>query len=277
MIRYFALSILCLFGLIPLFATGQTEGKEPKDQSTETVKQQKESLEKNRRQKKDTDKPRRRENDRRRQQEMKGGENDRRWPELRERELSMELENRERQHQQQLEKQDREMQMELERQELEHRLQLERRQQEHDLDMEGMGRDHRRQMDRPDLHHFDVGINFEWIHDELSPEDREKMRLIRFRLEQNKIQKMAEIRIKEIDIQIALQQAFFSTIGLSSVEETVKAIATLKGELQILEIKAMLEVKNLLNPEQLQVLRHQFERRQDEHNENRQERRDEDH
>ena len=266
MIRYFALSILCLFGLIPLFAIGQTEGKEPKDQSTETVKQQKESLEKNRRQKKDTDKPRRRENDRRRQQEMKGGENDRRWPELRERELSMELE-----------KQDREMQMELERQELEHRLQLERRQQEHDLDMEGMGRDHRRQMDRPDLHHFDVGINFEWIHDELSPADREKMRLIRFRLEQNKIQKMAEIRIKEIDIQIALQQAFFGPIGLSSVEETVKAIATLKGELQVLEIKAMLEVKNLLNPEQLQVLRHQFERRQDEHNENRQERRDEDH
>ena len=264
MIRYFALSILCLFGLIPLFAIGQTEGKEPKDQSTETVKQQKESLEKNRRQKKDTDKPRRR-------------ENDRRWPELRERELSMELENRERQHQQQLEKQDREMQMELERQELEHRLQLERRQQEHDLDMEGMGRDQRRQMEQPDLHHFDVGINFEWIHDELSPEDREKMRLIRFRLEQNKIQKMAEIRIKEIDIQIALQQAFLGTIGLSSVEETVKAIATLKGELQILEIKAMLEVKNLLNPEQLQVLRHQFERRQDEHNENRQEHRDGDH
>lgn len=266
MIRYLVLSILCLFGLIPLYATGQTEGKGPKDQSTETVKQQKESLGKNRRQKKDTDKPRRRENDRRRQQDMKGRENDHRWPELRQRELSMELENRERQHQQQ-----------LEMQELEHRLQLERRQQEHDLDMEGMGRDQRRQMDQPDLHHFDVGINFEWIHDGLSPEDREKMRLIRFRLEQNKIQKIAEIRIKEIDVQIALQQVFWGTIDLSSVEETVKAIATLKGELQILEIKAMLEVKNLLNPEQLQELRHQFERRQDEHNEKHDEHRDGDH
>ena len=94
---------------------------------------------------------------------------------------------------------------------------------------------------------------------------------------QNKIQKIAEIRIKEIDVQIALQQVFWGTIDLSSVEETVKAIATLKGELQILEIKAMLEVKNLLNPEQLQELRHQFERRQDEHNEKHDEHRDGDH
>ena len=277
MIRYFTLSILCLFGLSPLFATDQTKVKEPQDQSAEVVKQQKESPTKNRRQKKDTDKPHRRENDRRRQQEMRGKENDRRWPELRERELSMELENRERQHQQQLEKQDREMQMELELQELEHRLQLERRQQEHDLDMEDIDHDRRRQMDRQDLHHFDAGINFEWIHDELSPEDRGKMRLIRFRLEQNKIQKMAEIRIKEIDIQIALQQAFFGTIDLGPVEESVKAISALKGELQILEIKAMLEVKNLLSPEKLQELHHQFERRRDERNENHEKHRDGDH
>ncbi|MDP7278279.1 MAG: hypothetical protein QGG39_00130, partial [Candidatus Poribacteria bacterium] len=68
---------------------------------------------------------------------------------------------------------------------------------------------------------------------------------------------MAEIRIKEIDIQIALQQAFFGTIDLGPVEEMVKAISALKGKLQILEIKAMLEVKNLLSPEQLQELHHQ--------------------
>jgi len=52
MIRYFALSILCLFGLSPLFATDQTKVKEPQDQSAEAVKQQKESPTKNRRQKK---------------------------------------------------------------------------------------------------------------------------------------------------------------------------------------------------------------------------------
>ena len=43
MIRYFALSILCLFGLSPLFATDQTKVKEHQDLSAEAVKQQKES------------------------------------------------------------------------------------------------------------------------------------------------------------------------------------------------------------------------------------------
>ena len=96
----------------------------------------------------------------------------------------------------------------------------------------------------------------------MSDEQRTKTRLIRFKLEQQTIQKMAEIRIQQLEVQIALQQQFYSQqinpeqlkAGTKPIEELIKAIAIRQSEIKILQIQAMVEAKSLLNPEQLKHL-----------------------
>ena len=154
--------------------------------------------------------------------------------------------------------QQRERDMEMERREQEHQFQLERMQKEHEMEMERLEQDRIREMRQHGAPSLD--FDFELPDDEMSDGQREKIQLIRFRLEQQEIQKMAEILIKEIEAKIALRQQFFrqEMAEMKPIEELIKAIAILQSEMKILEIKAMVEFKSLLNPEQLKHLINQL-------------------
>lgn len=154
--------------------------------------------------------------------------------------------------------QQRERDMEMERREQEHQFQLERMRKEHEMEMERLEQDRIREMRQHGAPSLD--FDFELPDDEMSDGQREKIQLIRFRLEQQEIQKMAEIQILENEAKIALQQQFFSQkmAETKPIEELIKAIAILQSEIKILEIKAMVEFKSLLNPEQLKHLINQL-------------------
>ena len=144
--------------------------------------------------------------------------------------------------------QQRERDMEMERREQEHRFQLERMEKEHEMEMERLEQDRIREMRQYGTLYLD--FEFELSDDGMSDEQREKVQLIRFRLEQQEIQKVAEIRIKEIEVKIALRQQVFSQKMevTKPLEELINAIAILQSEIQILRIKAMVKSKSLLNP-----------------------------
>ena len=150
--------------------------------------------------------------------------------------------------------QQRERDMEMERREQEHQFQLERMQKEHEMEMERLEQDRIREMRQHGAPSLD--FDFELPDDEMSDGQREKIQLIRFRLEQQEIQKMAEIQIKEIEVKIALRQQFFSQkmADTKPLEELINAISILQSEIKILKIKAMIKSKSLLNPEQLKHL-----------------------
>ena len=144
--------------------------------------------------------------------------------------------------------QQRERDMEMERREQEHRFQLERMEKEHEMEMERLEQDRIREMRQYGTLYLD--FEFELPDDGMSDEQREKIQLIRFRLEQQEIQKVAEIRIKEIEVKIALRQQVCSQKMevTKPLEELINAIAILQSEIQILRIKAMVKSKSLLNP-----------------------------
>ena len=156
--------------------------------------------------------------------------------------------------------QQREREMEREKREREHQFQLERMQKEHEMEMERLEQNRLREMREYEIPHLD--FEFELPEDEMSDEQRTKTRLIRFKLEQQTIQKMAEIRIQQFEVQIALQQQFYSQqinpeqlkADTKPIEELIKAIAIRQSEIKILQIQAMVEAKSLLNPEQLKHL-----------------------
>ena len=154
--------------------------------------------------------------------------------------------------------QQRERDMEMERREQEHRFQLERMEKEHEMEMERLEQDRIREMRQYGTLYLD--FEFELPDDGIFDEQREKIQLIRFRLEQQEIQKVAEIRIKEIEVKIALRQQVFSqkVENTKPLEELINAIAILQSEIKILRIKAMVKSKNLLNPEQLKILINQL-------------------
>ena len=159
-----------------------------------------------------------------------------------------------------IDSQQREREMEIEKREREHQFQLERMQKEHEMEMERLEQKRLREMREHEIPHLD--FEFELPEDKISDEQRTKTRLIRFRLEQQTIQKMAEIRIQQFEVQIALQQQFYSQqinpeqlkADIKSIEELIKTISTRQSEIKILPIQAMVEVKSLLNPEQLKYL-----------------------
>ena len=93
--------------------------------------------------------------------------------------------------------QHREREMEMEKREHEHHFQLERMQREHEIEMERLERDHKIEMHEHGFPH----INFEpeLPYDEMSDEQREKIQLVWFQLEQKKIQKrlmLGSMRLK---------------------------------------------------------------------------------
>ena len=145
-------------------------------------------------------------------------------------------------------------------QEREHQFQLERMQKEHEMEMERLEQNQLGEIREYEIPHLD--FDFELPEDEMSDEQRTKARLIRFRLEQQTIQKMAEIRIQQLEVQIALQQQFYSQqinpeqlkADTKPIEELIKTIAIRQSEIKILRIQAMVEAKSLLNPEQLKHL-----------------------
>ena len=145
-------------------------------------------------------------------------------------------------------------------QEREHQFQLERMQKEHEMEMERLEQNQLGEIREYEIPHLD--FDFELPEDEMSDEQRTKARLIRFRLEQQTIQKMAEIRIQQLEVQIALQQQFYSQqinpeqlkADTKPIEELIKTIAIRQSEIKILQIQAMVEAKSLLNPEQLKHL-----------------------
>ena len=156
--------------------------------------------------------------------------------------------------------QQREREMEMEKREREHQFQLERMQKEHEMEMERLEQNQLGEIREYEIPHLD--FEFELPEDEMSDEQRTKARLIRFRLEQQTIQKMAEIRIQQLEVQIALQQQFYSQQinpeqlkgDTKPIEELIKTIAIRQSEIKILQIQAMVEAKSLLNPEQLKHL-----------------------
>ena len=156
--------------------------------------------------------------------------------------------------------QQREREMEMEKREREHQFQLERMQKKHEMEMERLEQNQLGEIREYEIPHLD--FDFELPEDEMSDEQRTKARLIRFRLEQQTIQKMAEIRIQQLEVQIALQQQFYSQqinpeqlkADTKPIEELIKTIAIRQSEIKILRIQAMVEAKSLLNPEQLKHL-----------------------
>ena len=83
--------------------------------------------------------------------------------------------------------------MEMEKREREHQFQLERMQKEHEREMKHLEQNQLGEIREYEITHLD--FEFELPEDEMSDDQRTKARLIRFRLEQQTIQKMAEIRI----------------------------------------------------------------------------------
>ena len=268
--RYFAILTILLLGFSVQFSLGQPEEEKAETESREPVKTQEGQAEKSqntpkelRESRKQVDRGRSR-SDWRVAVERFRNASPEEWRKmrgefvrrLRSRGGNMERRGngRRRQNPRETDFQQRERDMEMERREQEHRFQLDRMQKEHEMEMERLEQDRIREMHQHGALHLD--FEFELHDDEMSDEQREKIQLIRFRLEQQEIQKMAEIRIKEIEVKIALRQQFFSQkmADTKPIEELINAIAILQSEIKILKIKAMVKSKNLLNPEQLKHL-----------------------
>ena len=268
--RYFAILTILLLGFSVQFGLGQPEEEKAETESKEPVKTQEGQAEKSQNTPKELGESRRQVDREHSRLDWRGaverfrnaspeewrkmrGEFVRR---LRSRGGNMERRGngRQRQNKRETDFQQRERDMEMERREQEHQFQLERMQKEHEMEMERLEQDRIREMRQHGAPHLD--FDFELPDDEMSDEQREKIQLIRFRLEQQEIQKMAEIRIKEIEVKIALRQQFFSQkmADTKPIEELINAIAILQSEIKILKIKAMVKSKSLLNPEQLKHL-----------------------
>ena len=272
--HYFAILIILLLGLSVQFSLGQPEEEKAETESREPVKTQGDQAEKSqntpkevRESRKQVDRGRSR-SDWRVAVERFRNASPEEWRKmrgefvrrLRSRGGNMERRGhgRRRQNPRETDFQQRERDMEMERREQEHQFQLERMQKEHEMEMERLEQDRIREMRQHGAPSLD--FDFELPDDEMSDGQREKIQLIRFRLEQQEIQKMAEIQILENEAKIALQQQFFSQkmAETKPIEELIKAIAILQSEIKILEIKAMVEFKSLLNPEQLKHLINQL-------------------
>ena len=260
--RYFAILTILLLGFSVQFSLGQPEEEKAETESREPVKTQEGRAEKSENAPKELGESRRQPDRERSRTNWRGAVERLRnaSPEERRkmrgefvRRLRSRGGNMERRgNGQETDFQQRERDMEMERREQEHQFQLERMQKEHEVEMERLEQDRIREMRQ----HGAPSLDFELPDDEMSDEQREKIQLIRFRLEQQEIQKMAEIQILENEAKIALQQQFFSQkmAETKPIEELIKAIAILQSEIKILEIKAMVEFKSLLNPEQLKHL-----------------------
>ena len=268
--RYFAILTIFLLGFSVQFGLGQPEEEKAETESREPVKTQEGQAEKSQDTPKELGESRRQVDREHSRSDWRGaverfrnaspeewrkmrGEFVRR---LRSRGGNMERRGngRQRQNKRETDFQQRERDMEMERREQEHQFQLERMRKEHEMEMERLEQDRIREMRQHGAPHLD--FDFEFHDDEMSDEQREKIQLIRFRLEQQEIQKMAKIRIKEIEVKIALRQQFFSQkmADTKPIEELINAIAMLQSEIKILKIKAMVKSKSLLNPEQLKHL-----------------------
>jgi len=273
--HYFAILTILLLGFSAQFSLSQPEEEKAKKESREPVKAQESWAEKSKNTPKESGESKKRQPDRDRgradwrgaierlrnaspeERRKMHGEFVRRLR-LRGGNMERRENGRRRQNERETDFQQRERDMEMERRELEHHFQVERMQKEHEMEMERLEQDRIREMRQHGAPHLD--FEFELPDDEMSDKQREKIQLIRFRLEQQEIQKMAEIRIKEIEAKIALRQQFFSQkmAEMKPIEELIKAIAILQSEIKILEIKVMVEFKSLLNPEQLKHLINQL-------------------
>ena len=86
----------------------------------------------------------------------------------------------------------------------------------------------------------------------MSDEQREKIQLVWFQLEQKKNPKEADVRINAIKVKTALRQKFLrqKPTNLEPIEALIKNIAILQSEIKILEVKAMFEAKSFLTAKQ---------------------------
>jgi hypothetical protein len=262
--RYFAILTILLLGFSVQFGLGQPEEEQAETESKEPVKTQEGQAEKSQNTPKELGESRRQVDREHSRSDWRGAverfrnASPEEWRKMRGefvRRLRSRGGNMERRgNGRETDFQQRERDMEMERREQEHRFQLDRMQKEHEMEMERLEQDRIREMRQHGALHLD--FDFELPDDEMSDEQREKIQLIRFRLEQQEIQKMAEIRIKEIEVKIALRQQFFSQkmADTKPIEELINAIAMLQSEIKILKIKAMVKSKSLLNPEQLKHL-----------------------
>ena len=181
-------------------------------------------------------------------------------------ELEREFHQRQMDFQLQLAQREQEWDQERERRETEHHLRMETMRIQHDREIEMRERESRGMGHQ--LFHLDVGLDLdmERLHEILNIENREKVELLQLRLEQEQIKIMAEIRIQEIEIHISLRKAFFGSekVDQQAIADQVSAIAKSHGDLKFLELKTMLQIKDLLSEEQIQQLRYKEEDHNDE-------------
>ena len=97
-----------------------------------------------------------------------------------------------------------------------------------------------------------LGFNFPFPFDKLTAEQQKQMALIRLKLEQERIRKEAEIRVKEIDLRIEMMKL---NRDRQVVEAIVKAIGNLRTAVQLAEIGTIFEALDVLTPDQLKEAR----------------------
>lgn len=86
----------------------------------------------------------------------------------------------------------------------------------------------------------------------LDEKQKEEIRDIGIRVRKDSISKMADIRIARIDLKDILAK---DPVDMKTVEAKLKQIESMQTELRLSRIKAMLEVKALLTPEQRKKFR----------------------
>ena len=247
---------LCLFVLCSLFIAGQPLAEHHKPENSQKGKERKIPSHKA----KDTKTKHKEDNPRKNR--LKHHDPN----QLYQMELEREFHQRQMDFQLQLAQREQEWDQERERRETEHHLRMETMRIQHNREIEMREREFHGTGHQ--LFHLDVGVDLDMenLHEVLNVESREKVELLQLRLEQEQIKIMAEIRIQEIEIHISLRKAFFGSekVDQQAIADQVSAIAKSHGDLKFLELKTMLQIKDLLSEEQIQQLRYKEEDHNDE-------------
>jgi dTMP kinase len=122
-------------------------------------------------------------------------------------------------------------------------------------------REHAAQFDR-----LPLDFNFRFPFDKLTVDQRRRVELIRLKLEQERIRKEAEIRVKEIDLRIEMiKLERIEMIKLErnrqQIEAIIKEVGNLRTEIQLAEVGAMFDAFGVLTPDQRREAREVMEGR----------------
>ncbi len=86
----------------------------------------------------------------------------------------------------------------------------------------------------------------------LTPDQTQKLQELRTNFDKEAIQRTADIRVAEIDLNVLLEKDQWD---LNAIEAKAKQIATMEGDLRVARLKTLADGRALLTPEQLQKLK----------------------